>query len=74
MDAKGSDRMNPRHMTAVISETTSAAFKTFKSEDISDHPRIMELAELLELAATCLKIMQSRVIEDKSDKWKCAFR
>ena len=74
IDAKGSDRMNPRHMTAVISHTVAAAFRTFKPKDPEDHARILELADLLELGATCRQIMQSRVIEDKSDKFNCALR
>ena len=66
--------MNVKHMTTVISHTLAAAFRTFKPADPEDHARILELADLLELGATCFQIMQSRVIEDKKDKFNYAFR
>ena len=62
--------MDVKIMTNVISHSVAAAFRTFYPNDV----RLLELADILENAATCLEILQSRVIEDKKDKFKCAFR
>ena len=70
LEAKGSDRMNVKYMTTVISHQVCAGFRAFFPQD----ERLLELADILEEAAFCLQIMQSRVIEDKRDKFNCAFR
>ena len=62
--------MNARIMSNVISHSVAAAFRTFYPNDA----RLLELADILENAAICLEILQSRVIEDKENKFKCAFR
>ena len=90
LECKGSDRQDVKMMKTVMSKSVAAGFKTFAPDILklnqercpdmnleteeSNLARLSELAEIVEMAATCYDIFESRVIEDKSDMFKCSFR
>ena len=68
--------MNVSVATTILSESNAALIEQYfgKDKDGNVDEQKMEAARVVRLSAQAFKIMQSRVIEDKKDWLKCAYR